>query len=81
MGNNLFQYAASNPTTFTDPSGKAPKKYEDQRGRDTAAKRKEMEKNLTLRRNAMRRIRCRNVLKALQRNAGKLPSSITIIQA
>ncbi|MBI5145809.1 MAG: VCBS repeat-containing protein [Thaumarchaeota archaeon] len=46
-GLNLYAYGSASPTNFIDPSGTAPKKYEDQRGRDTAAKAREMEQNLT----------------------------------
>ena len=42
-GPNLYAYGANNPVYFVDPSGTAPKKYEDQRGRDTATKKREME--------------------------------------
>ncbi len=45
-GINLYGYGAANPVIFLDPSGNAPKKYKTQRAKDTAAKRKEMEKNL-----------------------------------
>jgi hypothetical protein len=45
-GINLYLFAEDNPTIFVDPSGLASKKHEHQRGKDTAAKRKEMEKNL-----------------------------------
>lgn len=45
-GDNLLGYAECNPVILTDPSGHAPKKYEDQRGKDTAAKKAEMDKNL-----------------------------------
>ena len=43
---DLYAYGAANPIAIHDPSGTAPKKYENQRGRDTAAKAREMKKNL-----------------------------------
>jgi RHS repeat-associated protein len=45
-GLNLYDYGSSNPIKFVDPAGTAPKKYEDQRGKDTAKKRGEMKSNL-----------------------------------
>ncbi|MBO3752678.1 hypothetical protein J5X84_42075 [Streptosporangiaceae bacterium NEAU-GS5] len=45
-GPNLYVYALDNPVGYHDPSGAAPKKYEDQRGKDTAAKAREMNQNL-----------------------------------
>jgi RHS repeat-associated protein len=45
-GINLYEYGSTNPVTFVDLSGTAPKRYEDQRGKDTAAKQKEMKTNL-----------------------------------
>nr|BFE36953.1 hypothetical protein GCM10010200_092040 [Actinomadura rugatobispora] len=45
-GPDLYVYALGNPVAFYDPSGAAPKKYQDQRSKDTAAKRQEMEQNL-----------------------------------
>ena len=46
-GVNLYLFNEANPIVFLDPTGSAPQKYEDQRSKDTAAKRKEMEKNLS----------------------------------
>jgi uncharacterized protein RhaS with RHS repeats len=43
---DLYAYGAESPIDILDPSGKAPNKYKDQRGRDTAAKAREMKKNL-----------------------------------
>jgi RHS repeat-associated protein len=45
-GLNTYLYAAANPTMLVDPGGTAPKKYEKQRPKDTAAKAREMERNL-----------------------------------
>jgi RHS repeat-associated protein len=45
-GTNLYVYAAACPIALVDPSGAAPEKYEKQRGKDTAAKEKEMKTNL-----------------------------------
>ncbi|WP_344594922.1 SpvB/TcaC N-terminal domain-containing protein [Actinomadura vinacea] len=44
-GPNLYVYALNNPLAFYDPSGAAPKEYEDQRKKDTAKKAREMERN------------------------------------
>jgi RHS repeat-associated protein len=46
QGPNRYVYAHDNPMAFYDPSGGAPKKYEDQRSKDTAAKAREMNNNL-----------------------------------
>lgn len=45
-GINAYQYSEDSPVNLVDPEGTAPKKYEKQRGKDTAAKAKEMEANL-----------------------------------
>jgi RHS repeat-associated protein len=45
-GLNIYCYGSSSPCNYFDPTGAAPKKYEEQRARDTAAKAKEMRQNL-----------------------------------
>jgi len=50
-GINLYEYGASNPVGHVDPEGHAPKKYEKQRGKDTAAKQREMQHNINASKN------------------------------
>jgi len=44
-GMNAYLYCAASPTCHIDVSGLAPKKYQKQRGKDTAAKQKEFKAN------------------------------------
>lgn len=43
---SLYAYGAESPIDMVDPSGNSPKRYQDQRGRDTAVKTAAMKKNL-----------------------------------